>query len=94
MALVLKKESKGIGILLTIACCIAIITVAATFLEPVVDFVAQLRLVAGLDESMVGILLKAAGIGLIAEVAGAICQDAGESTLEKVVHICGNGAIL
>lgn len=94
LALVLKKQSKEIAILLTIACCIAIITVAAAFLEPVVDFVVQLRLLAGLDAEMVGILLKAAGIGLVAEIAGAICQDAGESTLDKVIRICGNGAIL
>ncbi|MGM9641245.1 MAG: SpoIIIAC/SpoIIIAD family protein [Faecousia sp.] len=94
LALVLKKQSKEIAILLTIACCISVLAIAAIFLEPVMDFITQLRLLAGLDGDMVAILMKAAGVGLIAEVAGAICQDAGESTLEKVVRICGNGAIL
>ena len=94
LALVLKKQSKEIAILLTIACCISVLAIAAIFLEPVMDFITQLRLLAGLDGDMVAILMKAAGVGLIAEVAGAICQDAGESTLEKVVRICGSGAIL
>lgn len=60
-----------------------ILALAAWFLEPVVDFVTELRLLGQLDGATVTILLKTAGIGLLAELAGAVCEDAGEGTWPK-----------
>lgn len=64
------------------------------FLEPVVDFVTELRLLGQLDGATVTILLKTAGVGLLAELAGAVCEDAGEGTLAKMVRLCGSAAAL
>ena len=43
---------------------------------------------------MVTILLKTAGVGLLAELAAAVCEDAGEGTLGKVARLCGSAAAL
>lgn len=94
LAVVLQKQSKEISVLLVIACSAMILALSAWFLEPVVDFIARLRLLGQLDSDMVTILLKTAGIGLIAELAGAVCEDAGEGTLGKMARICGSAAAL
>ena len=86
LALVVQKQAKEISILMVIACSAVILALAAWFLEPVVDFVTELRLLGQLDGATVTILLKTAGIGLLAELAGAVCEDAGEGTLAKMVR--------
>ncbi len=94
LAVVLQKQSKEISVLLVMACSAVILVLAAWFLEPVVDFIAQLRLLGELDRDMVTILLKTAGVGLLAELAAAVCEDAGEGTLGKVARLCGSAAAL
>ena len=94
LAIVLQKDSRELSILLVIACSTAILLLAISFLEPLVDFVTRVRLLGNLDEGMVRILLKTAGVGLIAELAGAVCEDAGQGPLGKMVRICGSAAAL
>ena len=94
LALVVQKQAKEISILMVIACSAVILALAAWFLEPVVDFVTELRLLGQLDGATVTILLKTAGVGLLAELAGAVCEDAGEGTLAKMVRLCGSAAAL
>ena len=91
LALVVQKQAKEISILMVIACSAVILALAAWFLEPVVDFVTELRLLGQLDGATVTILLKTAGVGLL---AGAVCEDAGEGTLAKMVRLCGSAAAL
>lgn len=94
LAVVLQKQAKELSVLLVIGCSALILTLAVWFLEPVVDFVTQLRLLGELDSEMVAILLKTAGVGLLAELAGTVCEDAGEGTLGKMARLCGSAAAL
>lgn len=50
LALVVQKQAKEISILMVIACSAVILALAAWFLEPVVDFVTELRLLGQLTE--------------------------------------------
>ena len=45
-------------------------------------------------EPVTELLLKAAGIGLTAEVAGLVCADAGNAALAKMLRLLGTAAIL
>lgn len=94
LAIVVQKQVKELSILMVIACCAIILALAARFLEPIVDFATELRILGQLDGDMVAILLKTAGVGLIAELAIAVCEDAGEGTLGKMVRLCGSAAAL
>lgn len=94
LAIVLRKQTKELSILLVIACSAAILALGAWFLEPILDFVSRLRLMGELDDGMVAILLKTAGVGLITELACAVCEDAGEATLGKMARVCGSAAAL
>lgn len=91
---VLKKQSKELGLLLTLAVCVLVSMGAAAFLEPVTELLRELRRLGGLDGDAVSILLKAAGIGLLGELAGLICADCGEGAMGKALKLLSNAAIL
>lgn len=94
LGLVIGKEQKDMGVLLTIAACAMAIGSAVTYLEPVLDFFWELEALAGLQGNALEILLKALGIGITSEIAGMVCKDAGNASLEKTIHILGGALIL
>lgn len=81
-------------LLVSLAACAVICFTALRYLEPVLELVERLRELSGVSGEMLAILLKAAGIGLISEVATLICADAGDQALGKAVGILTNTAIL
>ncbi len=93
LGLSLGKQGKDIGILLTIAVCCMVAMIALQYLEPVVDFLDGLEDISR-QNGMVGILLKATGIALIAEIAGLVSSDAGNSSLGKIMQLLGAAVIL
>lgn len=94
LQLALASQRKEIGILLTITVCCMVCMIAITYLEPVLEFLRELETLGDLHSDMLGILIKAAGIGLVSETAGMICTDAGNSSLGKTVQFLGSTVIL
>ncbi len=94
LTLVLSKQQKDISLMLTMAVCAMGIGILVSFLEPVLDFLRKLQAMGDLNGDMLEILLKAVGIGLIAEIAGMVCTDAGNGSLGKTLQLLGSGAIL
>lgn len=94
LSLVLGRNGGEIRILLTLAVCVMVCFGAMTFLEPVTELISQLRRLGSIHDQTVSVLLKAAGIGLISELAGLLCADAGEQAMGKAVQILGTAAVL
>ena len=94
LGLALGSQKKETGILLTIAACCMVASIALSYLKPVIDFVQQLQDMGKLDREMLGILLKAVGIGLIGELASLICSDAGNGALGKTLQLLTSAVIL
>lgn len=94
LSLVIGKQSRDMSLMLTLAVCVLMCVAAVSFLEPVMELLNQLRRLGNLDSEAVSILLKCAGIGLLAELAGLICADAGEAALGKALQILSSAAIL
>lgn len=94
LSLVIGRQSKDMSLLLTLAVCALVCVGAMEFLEPVTEFLRQVRRLGELDSEAVSILLKSAGIGLLSELAGLLCADAGESALGKVLQLLSSAAIL
>ena len=65
-----------------------------SYLEPVVDLIRSLKSVGDLDHELLQIMLKAVGIGLVAEISGLICADAGNSALGKSIQILASAVVL
>ena len=68
--------------------------IALSYLEPVLDFLRELEALGDLQGDTLGILLKAVGIGLVSEIAGMVCSDAGNGSLGKTLQMLGSAAIL
>lgn len=94
LGLMVKGQHKPLGALLSLGACCMVCIGAVRYLSPVIDLLERLRDMAGVSGEMLSILLKAAGIGLLSELASVICADAGDSALGKAVGILSNGVIL
>ena len=73
---------------------IGVAMIAISYLEPVLDFLRELETLGDLQGDMLGILLKAVGIGLVSEIAGLVCTDAGNGSLGKTLQMLGSAVIL
>ncbi len=93
-SLVLSRHNPGWPVLLSLAACCAVCVALVQFLSPVVELLHDIRRLGNLDPEFLGILLKCAGIGILAEIVGMLCADAGDATLGKALGLLSNGAIL
>lgn len=91
---VLSKQTKELSVILLIFVCAAIVTAALSFLDPVIRFLEKLEDVGQLNGEFVRILLKTAGVSILAEVLALLCSDGGNAALGKAVHILAGCVIL
>lgn len=94
LCLIVSKRDKDIALLLTVAGCCMLVILAVTYLEPVFAFIGQLQTLGNIERDVLSILLKSVGIGLLAEIAGLICADVGNSALGKALQIVATALIL
>lgn len=94
LALVVSRQSRDMSLLLTLAVCILVCLGTLGFLEPVMELLRELRRLGNLDSEAISIALKCAGIGLLSELIGLICADAGESAMGKALEVLSAAAIL
>ena len=92
--LFLQRQNRDIAVLVSLAACCVITAFAAYYLETIISFISELKVIGNLNSTFLVVLLKAVGIGLIAEIAALICTDAGNSALGKTIHIIAVAAIL
>lgn len=89
LALLLKKTSPDMALLLTVAVCTVVLAVLVQGLETVVDFLRQLLERGGLSEELFTPLLKTVGIALVSRTGGALCRDAGQGAMAGLVELSG-----
>ena len=94
VVLVLTLGRKEMGLVLSAAVCAMIALVAMEYLEPVLDLLGRLEDLGGLDGTMISILLKCVGIGLITEIAGMVCTDSGNGPMAKTLQLLGTAVVL
>lgn len=94
LVLVVGRQSRDMSLLLSLAVCAGIFVAAAGYLQALMDFLGEIRVLGGLDREFLAILLKCAGIGFLAEVAGLVCNDAGESAMGKALQLLANAAVI
>lgn len=94
LTLILSKQGKDFSLLLTILVCTAVSAAAISYLTPVVNFFDRLQRLGKLDPDIVKILLRAVGIGLLAEITGLICSDSGNAALGKTLQFLGGAVVL
>ena len=94
IGLVLARQGKDMFLLLTLAACAMIGAVAFTYLKSVISFLQRLTDMTQLNTDLLAVILKTVGIGLIGELAGLICSDAGNAALAKSIQILTTAVIM
>ena len=94
LCLALGKQGKEFSVIIVITVCSMILLLAASYLEPVLEFIHRLQLLGNLDEQMISILFKALGIGLLSDIASMVCADSGNASIGKALHILSAVVIL
>ena len=91
---VLTNQDKNMALLLSLAVCSMILIATAAYLNPVLTFIHELRLIAKIDSEVFTILLKAVGIALLTEISALICSDTGNNALGKSLQLMSAAVIL
>lgn len=94
VVLILTLGRKDLGLALSAAVCVMMALAAAEYLGPVLELLHRLEEMGNLDGSMIAILFKCVGIGLITEIAGTVCADSGNGSLAKSLQILGTAVVL
>ena len=94
IGITLTKQGKDISLALSIAVCCMVATVAISYLEPVKDLILKIEQLGNLNRNMVTIILKAIGVGFLAQITTAICNDAGNAALGKTLQFLACAVLL
>ena len=89
LALVLKKGSPELALLLALAAVAAVLLFLAGALGELLEFLREGGAASGLSEDLFIPLYKTAGIALVVKAGGSLCRDAGESALASAVETAG-----
>ena len=85
--LILSKQNKDLSLLITIATCCIIATVAISYFEPVVAFIEKLQSLGRIDQTYLKVILQSVGVGLLSEITSLICNDSGNAALGKSLQV-------
>lgn len=94
LGLHIGKQERDFAVMLAILVCCLGTAAACTYLEPVLELLREMEEWIHLDDEILRILLKCAGIAIVTEIAAMICQDGGCSSMGKMVHLLGSSVIL
>ena len=89
LALVVKRGSPELALLLTMAAVTAVLLLLAGSLGELLDFLREVGEASGLSEDIFIPLYKTMGIALVVKAGSSLCRDAGESALGAAVEMAG-----
>lgn len=88
-ALTVRRQNAEIALLLgVLGCCLGALLVLE-LLSPVLDTVQRLYERIGLEQTLLVPLLRTAGVALLTQISGAVCLDAGQTALSRVIETGG-----
>lgn len=94
LCIALGKNGKETALLVSLAACSMVVICALDYLTPVMNFLNQLQDTAQMDSSVLKLLGKVVGFGMITELVVLICTDAGNAALGKALQILSSAVIL
>ena len=85
----LDRRDQALALALgLLACAVALIALLRS-VRPAARFLEELSAFSGLGREYLEPLLKAVGVGVVTQIAAAVCCDGGRSTLAKLLELCG-----
>ncbi len=93
LTLVIPSGRKEVKMLLGIVGCCMVAAAAASYLQPLVEFVRQVEKMGSLNSQMIDILWKVVGVGILSEIASLICKDMDNSSLAKMIQFISTASV-
>ncbi len=91
---VLKQRDNKFASLVTIFTVISISIYTITALIPIIELTQNISLSTRDGSKVIGILLKASGIQMFAQIFTALCNESGERSLATIIERAADVAIL
>ena len=88
-ACLVRPQISSLAMGVTVLGCVVILLIAVQFLEPIKNFLDRLRELSGLSAAATAPMIKVAAVGILSQISGSICEDAGETTLKNAIQIAG-----
>lgn len=85
----LRQNEKAVALGVSILACTVVLVLGFRFFQPIWSIVEKLKELSGLSEGVTKPLFKVVGIGILTQIAGNVCSEAGEASLAKAVEISG-----
>lgn len=89
LAVVVRKQSPEMALALTLCACALGAGLLFSGFRPVLELLRSLAKRAELEEDLTAPLWKCLGLGLLTEFAAAVCSDAGQTALGKLIELGG-----
>ena len=93
-ALVIKKGSPEVGMVLALAVTLLVVGLGIQIIGAILDFAGALQTAAGLSPALLTPILQTVGIGIVTRLASDICQDAGQGAIASALELAGTVAAL
>ena len=90
----LSSYNKNIALLLSVCVCCGILIPAYEYLSPVLKYFDELQNGSGWDHTAMQTVIRAAGVGILSELAALICTDAGNASIAKAIRILSTTCIM
>lgn len=89
LALTVRRQSPELALLIALGGCVLAACLVLGWVTPVIDLLVRLGETAGLESALLAPLWKVLALGLLTQTASAVCQDAGQSALAKLLELGG-----
>ena len=94
LAAVLRTQRPELAVGLSLLAGVLVTVAVVSRLSPLVASLGRLTAQSGLPEDSLGLVLRAAGVCLITQLAADTCRDAGESSLASKAELAGRFMLL
>lgn len=92
-AVLIRQYSREQSMLTALAACIGVISGFMLFVRPVITEVRDMFSEAGIPDSYMSIIFKAAAICFLTQITCDICTDSGETAIASAAELWGRGAL-
>jgi len=93
LAVMLRQYNRENAMLAALAACVGVLFGAMTLAAPVLAEIADIFGQAGISDSYISLIFKAAAICFITQITADICRDSGESAIASAAELWGRGAV-
>lgn len=93
LAVLLRQHCREQSMLLAIAACSAVMGSFAAFAAPMMTDVSNIFMSAGISDSYLALIFKAAAICMITQITSELCRDSGETAIASAAELWGRGAV-